>query len=284
MAQEMEADPDETRLQRAIRFGRHPLRVLALGLAAWCVLADLAAGVGLGAGILGAMVGVGAGELLARSPLRLPAAAGLLGGTLLVGLGAAWTLGAVDALVSALGTGATLRWASVLRLGTLALVTTAALRVAAQRRPSLQALEAASIVLAVSVALAAHRHGVLARPLWLSDWAWRQGLDPADVLMAIGLTAAFLSASLLLLEQRGRIGLAALPLLPVIALVAVSCLGVTGARLEPGEASPEVGEDPGEGGDVPEGPDERGRPRGPGDAGPPADAGPARRDGGGGDA
>jgi pimeloyl-ACP methyl ester carboxylesterase len=42
----------------------------------------------------------------------------------------------------------------------------------------------------VAAALAAHRGGVVARPLWLSDFAWRRDLDPADVLVGIGVAAA----------------------------------------------------------------------------------------------
>ena len=33
------------------------------------------------------------------------------------------------------------------------------------------------------------------RPLWLSDWAWHRGIDPAVILLAIGVAVAACSRS-----------------------------------------------------------------------------------------
>ena len=60
------------------------------------------------------------------------------------------------------------------------------LRVTTERVPSLAALELVFAGAAVASLFSAHRDGVIARPLWLSDWAWQHGWEPQVVLMACG--------------------------------------------------------------------------------------------------
>lgn len=264
----------------ALRLVRHPLRILVMATAAFCLVADVALGPGIGATVLGAAAGVLVGEIFASTRLRLAwilagfsslAALALATGALLV---------RVEGLVEIFGTGGALVTAGVLRYGAIALVTTASMRAVAKRHPSWLALELGFVVLGVAAALASHRHGVIARPLWLSDFAWRRGLDPADALVGIGVAAALAAVSLLVFERKGKLSLAALPLLPLIAMLAISCLEFTGAGPERGDASPDAldaeSEDPRATDRGEEGPGQRGA-----DAGTPRDAGASAQDGGG---
>lgn len=225
-----------TALGRLIRATRHPLRALALGLAAFAITAGVAITEGVVAAILGALAGQIVGERLASSRLRTEVAAG---GALGVGL-LVWAVSA--ALVTTelgpelLGPGTTLRLVGVARYFASALGVVAALRVVAKRHRAAMAAELALVVAAIAVALAAHREGVVARPLWLSDWAWQVGLDPVDVLLAIGGASAVLLAALLLAESEGEPSLASLLALPLLALLAVSTLDVTGLPTPPSDA------------------------------------------------
>jgi transglutaminase-like putative cysteine protease len=263
-----------------LRLVRHPLRAIAMGLAAFCVVSDIALTTGIVSTVLGAMAGVFVGELFGRSRLKL---GWVLAGLALFALGAIGVAAAmvhVESIVSALGTGGALRSVGFLRYGAVAFAAVTAMRASARRQPALLALELAFMVLAVASALAAHRHGVIARPLWLSDWAWRQGIDPSDILVAMGVAAALLAISLLLFERKGRLSIAVLPLLPLLAMLAVSCLEASGAGPELGEASPDAGDEDGDDPhDMDEGdPDDHGQ--GHADGGErDRDAGP-RRDGG----
>ncbi len=264
----------------ALRLVRHPLRMCVMAAAAYCLVADIALGPGVGATIAGAAFGVLLGEIFASTKLRLTwilagfssvAATALLFGAALVRF---------ETLVELFGTGGALVVSGMLRFGAIAGFTTAAMRAVAKRHPSWLALELGFVVLGVAAALASHRHGVIARPLWLSDFAWRRGLDPADALIAIGVGAALASISLLVFERKGRLSLAALPLLPLTAMLAISCLEITEAGPDRGEASPDSleaeSEDPHAQDRGEEGPSETSGP----DGGGARDAGTSRRDGG----
>ena len=77
-----------------------------------------------------------------------------------------------------------------------------ALRFAALRHPGAAALEALVVAGAFAAGLAAHRNGMLHRPLAIGDWAWSRGLDPTVVFLALGGVCVFLLAALLLTEER----------------------------------------------------------------------------------
>ncbi|MFO0626684.1 MAG: hypothetical protein U0325_13805 [Polyangiales bacterium] len=51
---------------------------------------------------------------------------------------------------------------------------------------------------------------MIARPLWLSDWAWRQGFDPTTILLGIGGVAVVLLAVLLVAESKSGRALSSL--------------------------------------------------------------------------
>ncbi len=244
-------DADKDSLFGALlRFARHPLRMFAMAVAIYCLVSDIALTPGLVAGVLGAIVGVLAGELLGRSRLRLSwALGGLLGAALfalIVGDAFTWS----ETLVEATGTGGALRMVGLLHYGGVAFAAVAAMRATAVRHPAWMGLEAAFIVVSVAVLLASHRGGFVARPLWLSDFAWRRGLDPADIVLGVGVSAALVAVSLLMFERKGRLSIAALPLIPIVAMLAVSCFRVSGGGPDaPDGAAGETdgdGEDPNE--------------------------------------
>jgi transglutaminase-like putative cysteine protease len=116
----------------------------------------------------------------------------------------------------------------VIRYGTLALVLVAAMRATAVRHPNAMAFELAVIAAAYTGAFAAHRDGVIARPLWLSDWAWQEGIDPAHVLLAIGGIAVVTLAVLLIAERKDGLSFSSLIALAALALLAVLSLNVVG--------------------------------------------------------
>lgn len=85
----------------------------------------------------------------------------------------------------------------VLRWGTLTWGVATALRAAAVRFRAALALEGSIVVLAVVTTIAAHRDGMIARPLEISDWFWRQGIDPVIAFLGVGLLGAVLLAGVL---------------------------------------------------------------------------------------
>ncbi|MBL8604852.1 MAG: transglutaminase domain-containing protein [Myxococcales bacterium] len=215
-------------IRKLINGWRHPLRLFAMGLAAFSLAWGVALTEGLVAAVLGAWLGVLAGELAGRSRLRLGAAVAGFG----LVWGAAWGLASLvtttEFLAEALGPANALVAAAVLRFGAVAVASVGTLRAVAVRRPSMLALELAAIAGAFATVFSAHREGVIARPLWLSDWAWQQGIDPAQALMAVGAGSVILLAVLLVAETRSGRALSALVSLLVLSGVAFLFIGVVG--------------------------------------------------------
>jgi transglutaminase-like putative cysteine protease len=223
-------------LGRAVRALRHPLRMIAMSLAALALTAGVALTEGVVAAVLGALVGVLAGEWLGRSRWTLPVVLGGCGGALLLALGASAFVLNSESISSLLGPGVALRGAGLFRylLGASALV--AAVRALVLRRRGAIAIELLVVVAALTASLAAHRDGVLARPMWLSDWAWQLGFDPARVLLAIGGGAVVLLAVLLVAESEGEPSFASLLALPLLVLLAVTTLNVADLPKPPSDA------------------------------------------------
>jgi len=215
-------------LKRLAVRARHPLRALAMAMAALALAYGIAGTGGIVAAMIGAIGGVIAGELIGRSKLRLPIALGAIGLSLLV----LWELSAAavttELVPELLGPGTTLGVVGVIRYGALALAIVAALRTLAVRKPTAMALELAFIAAAFTAAVATHRDGVIARPLWLSDWAWQAGFDPAHVLIAIGAGSVVLLAILLITERKEGLSLASLIVLLSLALLALLTLNAVG--------------------------------------------------------
>ncbi len=208
---------------------RHPLRVVAMAMAALSLAWGVALTEGLVAAMVGAALGVVAGELLGRSRLRLGVVAGGLGLLVLF----AWKLGALlvgtEFLASWVGPGNALAGVGVVRFGSLAFGLIAAVRAVAVRKPAALAVEVALIAAAVTGVFASHRDGVIARPLWLSDWAWQEGIDPAQVFLAIGAVSVGLLCILLVAETKSGRALSSLIALALLAFLGVSVVNVVGA-------------------------------------------------------
>jgi transglutaminase-like putative cysteine protease len=216
------------RLLVALRATRHPIRAVAMAMAALALSWGIATSAGLTAAMLGAVAGVAGGELLARSKTRLIA---LVLGVLALGAAGWWSADFVTEtriVPMAIGPGAALGLSSVLRFFMMALMVSALLRVLAARHKALIGLELAVVAASVASMFATHRDGVIARPLWLSDWAWQHGYDPADVLLTVGAAAVVLLAVLLIAESERRVTLASIGGLGVIVLLAMLFLQVEG--------------------------------------------------------
>lgn len=207
---------------------RHPLRAFAMGLSAFAIGWGTTSAEGLAAAVCGAIAGVVVGEILGRSKLRLVIVAGasLLG--VLLAFGLASLALTSEAIPEMLGAPVAVRGAAIVRFGVLAFAIVASLRTLLVRRPSALALELGLIAASVAAAFAAHRDGVIARPLWLSDWAWQAGIDPSQVLLAVGGGAVVILAVLLLAERRDGLSVSSVVALLAIALLAVLMLNVTG--------------------------------------------------------
>ncbi|MEQ9502002.1 MAG: transglutaminase-like domain-containing protein [Deltaproteobacteria bacterium] len=152
-------------------------------------------------GLIAGAVGAVFGTLLAARLLRLRYRTWVIlaVGLGIVGFGAlvtSWFLGSEAIAVAASPTLA-LRLGEVLRWGTLTWGLATALRAAAVRFRAALALEGSIVVLAVVTTIAAHRDGMIARPLEISDWFWRQGIDPVIAFLGVGLGGAVLLAGVL---------------------------------------------------------------------------------------
>jgi transglutaminase-like putative cysteine protease len=213
-------------LELIVKAGRHPLRLVATLAAAFALVlgfAGNAALVGLSLGVLG---GLAAGEILGRSPLRLPVALGGLATALLGGVALSALIVHVPAVSSVLGPTGALRASAFILYGIVSVGIVGSLRAVAARYHAWQAVELAACSAAFASAFASHRGGSVARPLWLSDWAWNAGFDPAVALLAFGGVFVALLALLLLLESRQRLSLASALFLPLAAILAIVFIDV----------------------------------------------------------
>jgi hypothetical protein len=206
--------------------------MLAWALAALSLTSPVAAMPGIVAAMLGALAAVPLGEAIGKSRLRLPVLIGIHIAVLIGALSFGWAATHFGFLPTWLGPGTCLTLGVVVRFFGVALAVISGLRAVGTRHPSAMAVELLLVAAAVSVAFAAHRDGVIARPLWLSDWAWRNGYDPVDILLAIGAAAVVTLGALLVAESRSRLTLASLLALPLLAVFAATCLRV-GDMLEP---------------------------------------------------
>jgi len=212
------AEPSRARTWARIgRGARYPVRAAAVAVAAGCAAGAVTGRAGTIAAVLGAALGVVGGELIARRRARLWAIA--VAALALTGVG--WWLAMAStryqAMPDLIGPASALQLSAVLRFGAAAFALVAALRAAGRRIGWLAIVELVAMVAAFAVPFAAHRDGVLVRPLWLSDWAWHEGIDPSLVLLAIGAVVAGVLALLLMLESERRVGPTSFVALPGLA-------------------------------------------------------------------
>ncbi|MBL8677724.1 MAG: hypothetical protein JNK05_01050 [Myxococcales bacterium] len=183
---------------------------------------------GLGASVLGAIAGVIIGEVAARSRLKTGA---IVGGALAV-FALCWLTSkfatSFELLPSLLGPSGALTMAVLFRFGALIFTGTLLLRALAHRKQNLVVLELAALSAAVVAVFATHRDGVLVRPLWLSDWAWSVGLEPVQVLLAVGVGSVTMLALLLIVQNRGSRALSALVALVALGLLAIMTVNAVG--------------------------------------------------------
>lgn len=207
-------------LEQLIRLLRYPLWIITAVVATVGATLPFTDGSGQGAAVLGVLCGGLLGELVGWSRLRLP---WILMGTLLGGVGLFvldwvlvdwWPFPAVSGPASAL-------WVSnVLWFAGGGAVVAATLRALGRRGSLGRTLELGCAAAAVAFVFASHRDGSIARPLWLSDWAWDMGLDPINVILAMGVVLGIILPVLMLLESRRRLPLLAPLLLPILVILA----------------------------------------------------------------
>lgn len=185
------------------------LRGAVLGMVAIVVAWRLTVPLGLLAAALGAFGGSlladrlgrkgGEGPELRRSSLLLLAALALFVGFQLArAFVSSELIGSLLGPVPALHLGEILLWAS------LVLPVVFALRVAATRSETMAVVEVLFVGGALAFAFAAHREGMVHRPLAVGDWAWSRGLDPLWIFLGVGLLGTFLLAGLLIREVRAE--------------------------------------------------------------------------------
>jgi len=210
-------------------FFRQLLRAGAMALAALSLTWGTALPSGLTAALIGAALGVPVGQALGRSRVRLPVVILGLAAFAALGFGlAAFAVGAAF-FPTLVGTGTALRTAAAIRFGVAALTASAVLRSIAARKPAAAAIEVLALAAAIPSVFASHRDGIIARPLWISDFAWQRGIDPTHIFLGLGGASIAVLAVLLLLETRsGRAAssLAALAALIILALGVIPLLGL----------------------------------------------------------
>jgi len=173
------------------------------------------------------------GELAGWSRARMPAVLTAFASVLIAGWFASQLTVGMRLIPSLLGPATAVHLAGLIWYTALFFSVVGAMRALAARMPAWVVLELAAMAGAFSVLFASHRGGAIARPLWLSDRAWRMGLDPANVLLGVGGVFAVVLAVLLLLESKRRLSALAVATLPVMASLLVGLVDVKGLQQAP---------------------------------------------------
>ncbi len=207
---------------------RHPIRMAVMGIAAMALTWNIVGALGAVSSGIAAAVGVLAGEWFARSKLKLVV---VVGGAVL-GLVFFWWLSRVITSVTwvatLIGPGEALSISVVTRFAAFALWPVLALRAVAVRRRAIVAVEVLVVTGAIAVLFSAHRGGIISRPFWLSDWAWRAGLDPAHVLLVIGGLTVVVLTALMIAETGRRITWMSALALPLSAAAVMTFMDLSG--------------------------------------------------------
>jgi protein-glutamine gamma-glutamyltransferase len=173
------------------------LHALLLATALLVFAYPIALRTGLVAGALASIAGSLFAERLVARRYRLYAIGVLSILVVLAGALAVYVLTSATAPSEILGPVLALEAAEATRWGAVALGGSIALRATALRYRAALAIEGGVVVLAIATTVAAHRDGMIARPLEVSDWFWSQGIDPVLAFLAIGLFGGFLLAGVL---------------------------------------------------------------------------------------
>ncbi len=239
------------------------LRALALALAAVILCWPLTVAAGVVTAAIGALAGALAADRTSsvvrgagRPRPRLASVLLLAFVALVAGVWGARLLVGSSSVAGLIGPVVTLQLSEGLLWLFLVAPSVFGLRFLTARRPLWAVAEILAIALAAATGLAAHRDGMVHRPLEVGDWAWSQGIDPVLVFLAAGGAAAFLLAALLLSEERKRRIPLHLSALALVALALLLIVRVSGLPKPQGAGElgltgePEKGEEEGdEGGD-----------------------------------
>ena len=159
---------------------------------------------GLVAGAVGAVVGTWIAEAMIARRYRV----GVVGGTgvaiIVLGWLATRTVLASSLFATSVSPIVAIQFSEMLRWATVATGACVLLRGTALIFRVALAVEGTMAVAAVVATVSAHRDGMIARPLAVSDWFWRQGIDPVFAFLSLGIVAAMLLAGLLL-HGRSRV-------------------------------------------------------------------------------
>ncbi|MEM7351726.1 MAG: transglutaminase-like domain-containing protein [Acidobacteriota bacterium] len=200
------------------------LRASVLALAAVILCWRLTVPLGIAAAVAGAFLGALAADRLSRDqrlPLRLPSVLALSFLLLVVGVWVSRLVVGLSFVADFLGPVLTLHLSEAALWLFLVAPCTFALRFLINRRPLWAVAEVLLVGVAVATGFAAHRDGMVHRPLAIGDWAWSQGFDPVIVFLLLGGLAVFLLAGMLMSEENKR----RIPLhLSALALVALALL------------------------------------------------------------
>jgi transglutaminase-like putative cysteine protease len=186
--------------ERAALLARAIVYATAMGM----LVAPYSVAAGVIAGVAGTTLGVLVAERMRDLPLRLSAVALAALAAALLGVGLRALLVGTTPLPWLLGPELGFRVGEVVLWGALGAASAFWLRTLGARRPNLTVIEIAGVAAALVAGFAAHREGMVSRPLWIGDWAWSRDIDPAVVLLLIGGVAALLLAVLLVREHQGR--------------------------------------------------------------------------------
>lgn len=180
------------------------LRAVVLAAAAAILCWPLTVTSGVLLAILGALAGAVAGDMASRTPLRLSGVLVICTVTIVLGTWTAALAVKTDLVAGVLGPVAAL-WTTEAALWFVLIAPTVfALRFLAARKRVLGILEVLAVGTALVVSLAAHREGMVHRPLTLGDWAWTRGLDPVLLLLVLGVVVTLLLAALMVSEERRK--------------------------------------------------------------------------------
>ncbi len=151
----------------------------------------------LAAGALATAAGALTAERLTRARYRLAIIGAVALGVWGLGVLLGYIVTGSAGIAGVLGPTLAIRVGDALRFAGLGFGAALWLRGAAVRFRAALAVEGTVVVFAVATTVAAHRDGMIARPLAIADWFWSQGLDPVMAFLALGLVGALLLAGVL---------------------------------------------------------------------------------------
>lgn len=185
---------ERSRRRQRFAIGAHAvLLAVAFAIFAWPFALTTSLVLGALATVAGALVA----ERMTARLYRLGVIVGAGIGAWAVTAGIGYVVTGSAGIADVLGPILALHVGDALRFSALGFSSALLLRAAAVRFRAALAVEGTVVVAAVATTVAAHRGGMIARPLTIADWFWSQGLDPVIAFLAIGLVGALLLAAVL---------------------------------------------------------------------------------------